>query len=141
MYLIQRKLFFIFRPTRSIKLSVKTIFQIQFKGNSKVVHANRLKVSHINQETKVKQEKHNQKMNNLIHVLITDVRVISNCLAGPCHHSVNRVWLRITLTKYYNNISARRRAVSTTIKLTQRYQKICSIITSQRIYRNSSHTM
>ena len=44
-------------PHRILEVISKNNIKIQFKGNSKVVHANRLKVSHINREIKVKARK------------------------------------------------------------------------------------
>ena len=48
-------------PRRILEVISKNNIKIKFKGNSKVVHANRLKVSHINQEIKVRaRQKHSE---------------------------------------------------------------------------------
>ena len=48
-------------PHKILEVINKNNIKIQFKGNSKVVHANRLKVSHINQDIKTKVRKKHSK--------------------------------------------------------------------------------
>ena len=54
-------------PHKILEVINKTNIRIQFKGNGKIVHANRLRISHINHETKIKKKRGKvvtQKMNN-----------------------------------------------------------------------------
>ena len=44
-------------PHKILELINKNNVKIQFKENSKIVHANRLRISHINHEIKVKRKK------------------------------------------------------------------------------------
>ena len=80
-------------PHKVLEIINKSNVKIQFKGSSKIVHANRLKISHINHEVKCQkyQEKGAQKMNNCIHVLITDVAQNRVRLADPNHSSVSSI--------------------------------------------------
>ena len=44
-------------PHRILEVISKSNVKIKFKGFSKIVHANRLRISHINHETKIKRRK------------------------------------------------------------------------------------
>ena len=78
-------------PHKILEVINKTNIRIQFKGNGKIVHSNRLRKSCINYEIKSKKRKGRHSEDEYsIHDLITDVRDFYSRFAASSDNSFDR---------------------------------------------------